>query len=149
MVVSPDVGGVVRARALANRLGSDLAIVDKRREKAGVSEVMNIIGDVKGRRCLLIDDIIDGGGTLCNAATALLEHGAKSVSAYSTHGVLSNGALKRVAESGMKELVVTDTIQPSEAALASKKVRIVSVAALMGDAIWRIANEQSVSVLFE
>jgi ribose-phosphate pyrophosphokinase len=149
MIVSPDVGGVVRARALANRLGADLAIVDKRREKAGVSEVMNIIGDVAGRRCVLVDDIIDGGGTLCNATAALLEHGAKSVSAYSTHGVLSNGAVKRVAESGMKELVVTDTIQPSDATVASKKVRVISVAALMGDAIWRIATEQSVSVLFE
>ncbi len=149
MIVSPDVGGVVRARALANRLGADLAIVDKRREKAGVSEVMNIIGDVSGRQCLLIDDIIDGGGTLCNAADALRENGAASVSAYSTHGVLSNGAVGRVEKSGLTELVVTDSIQPSDKAIASKKVRIVSVAALMGDAIWRVATDQSVSVLFE
>ncbi|MET0183737.1 MAG: ribose-phosphate pyrophosphokinase [Caulobacterales bacterium] len=149
MIVSPDVGGVVRARALANRLGADLAIVDKRREKAGVSEVMNIIGDVEGRRCLLIDDIIDGGGTLCNAADALMSARAKSVSAYSTHGVLSNGAVERIEKSGLKELVVTDSIQPSDKALASKKVHVISVAALMGDAIQRIATEQSVSVLFE
>ncbi len=149
MIVSPDVGGVIRARALANRLGSDLAIVDKRREKAGVSEVMNIIGDVEGRDCLLVDDIIDGGGTLCNAAAALLEQGAKSVSAYSTHGVLSNGAAKRVQESALKELVITDSIPLSEAARGAKKIRAVSVAALIGDAIWRIANDESVSVLFE
>ncbi len=149
MVVSPDVGGVIRARALANRLGADLAIVDKRREKAGVSEVMNIIGDVEGRRCLLVDDIIDGGGTLCNAADALMKAGAKAVSAYSTHGVLSNGAIKRIEQSALKELVITDSIQPRPETEASKKVRVVSVAALMGDAIWRIANEQSVSVLFE
>lgn len=149
MIVSPDVGGVIRARALANRLGSDLAIVDKRREKAGVSEVMNIIGDVAGRNCLLVDDIVDGGGTLCNAAAALLEAGAKSVSAYTTHGVLSNGAAKRVEASGLRELVVTDTIQLSEASRACKKIRAISVAQLMGDAISRIANDQSVSVLFE
>ncbi|HET9232275.1 MAG TPA: ribose-phosphate pyrophosphokinase [Vitreimonas sp.] len=149
MMVSPDVGGVIRARALANRLGSDLAIVDKRRPKAGESEVMNIIGDVKGRDCILIDDIVDSGGTLCNAADALLKEGATSVSAYITHGVLSNGAIKRIEESKLKELVVTNSIDPKARKTQSKKIRDVSVAALMGDAIWRIANEQSVSSLFE
>lgn len=149
MIVSPDVGGVVRARALANRLGADLAIVDKRREKAGVSEVMHIIGDVSGRDCILVDDIVDSGGTLCNAAEALLKEKAKSVSAYCTHGVLSNGAVKRVDDSMLKELVVTDSIDPTFRKHKSGKVREISVAALMGDAIWRIANEQSVSSLFE
>jgi len=149
MIVSPDVGGVIRARALANRLGADLAIVDKRRPKAGESEVMNIIGDVDGRDCILIDDIVDSGGTLCNAADALLKEGAKSVSAYITHGVLSNGAMKRVEDSKLKELVVTNSIDPKSRKGEGKKVRVISVAALMGDAIWRIANEQSVSSLFE
>jgi ribose-phosphate pyrophosphokinase len=149
MVVSPDVGGVIRARALANRLGADLAIVDKRRPKAGESEVMNIIGDVAGRHCILIDDIVDSAGTLCNAADALLKEKAASVSAYVTHGVLSNGAAQRVEESKLKELVVTNSIDPNTRIGSSKKVRVVSVAALMGDAIWRIANEQSVSSLFE
>jgi ribose-phosphate pyrophosphokinase len=149
MVISPDVGGVVRARALANRLGADLAIVDKRRESAGVSEVMHIIGDVAGRHCILIDDIVDSAGTLCNAAEALLKEGAASVSAYVTHGVLSNGAAQRVDDSKLKELVVTNSIDPDGRKLKCKKLRVVSVAALMGDAIWRIANEQSVSSLFE
>lgn len=149
MIVSPDVGGVVRARALANRLGADLAIVDKRREKAGVSEVMNIIGDVDGRHCILVDDIVDSAGTLCNAAEALLKEKAASVSAYVSHGVLSNGAMARVEASKLKELVVTNSIDPAMRKGASKKVRVISVAALMGDAIWRIANEQSVSSLFE
>jgi ribose-phosphate pyrophosphokinase len=149
MIISPDVGGVIRARALANRLGADLAIVDKRRPKAGESEVMNIIGDVEGRDCVLVDDIVDSGGTLCNAGEALLKEGAKSVSAYITHGVLSNGAIKRIEESKLKELVVTNSIDPKARKSASKKIRDVSVAALMGDAIWRIANEQSVSSLFE
>ncbi|HWA00565.1 MAG TPA: ribose-phosphate pyrophosphokinase [Caulobacterales bacterium] len=149
MIISPDVGGVVRARALANRLGADLAIVDKRREKAGVSEVMNIIGDVAGRRCILIDDIVDSAGTLCNAAEALLEAKAESVAAYVTHGVLSNGAAKRVQDSVLTELVVTDSIDPATRKGKAAKVRAISVAELMGDAIWRIANEQSVSVLFE
>ncbi len=149
MVISPDVGGVVRARALANRLGADLAIVDKRRPRAGVSEVMNIIGDVKGRRCILIDDIVDSAGTLCNAAVALKEHGAESVSAVVCHGVLSDGAVKRVAGSQLDELVVTDSISPTPEVLACPKIHVVSVAALMGEAIWRIANEQSISVLFE
>jgi ribose-phosphate pyrophosphokinase len=149
MVVSPDVGGVVRARALANRLGADLAIVDKRRESAGHSEVMHIIGDVSGRRCILIDDIVDSAGTLCNAAKALMDEKATSVSAYVAHGVLSNGAAKRVQESLLAELVVTDSIDPATRKGKSDKIRAISVAALMGDAIWRIANEKSVSVLFE
>ncbi|HVY02980.1 MAG TPA: ribose-phosphate pyrophosphokinase [Caulobacterales bacterium] len=149
MIVSPDVGGVVRARALANRLGADLAIVDKRRERAGESEVMNIIGDVSGRRCILFDDMIDGGGTICNAAEALKNAGATSVSAYAAHGVLSNGAAKRIKESVLEECVVTDSISPGKDTLACKKIRIVPVARLMGEAIRRIANEESVSKLFD
>jgi len=150
MVVSPDVGGVVRARALAKRLdNAPLAIVDKRRDKPGQSEVMNIIGDVKGRSCILIDDIIDSGGTLCNAAQALMDAGAASVTAYLTHGVLSGGAVARVEGSALKELVITDTIQPTEAALASSKIRVLSIAPLIGEAIRRIADESSVSSLFD
>jgi ribose-phosphate pyrophosphokinase len=149
MVVSPDVGGVVRARALANRLGADLAIVDKRRSGPGQSEVMNIIGDVEGRRCILYDDIVDSAGTLCNAAKALKDKGATEVSAYVTHGVLSNGAVQRVEDSVLKELVVTDSIEATEKVTASKKVRIVSCAPLIGEAIRRIANEESVSKLFD
>jgi ribose-phosphate pyrophosphokinase len=149
MVVSPDVGGVVRARALANRLGADLAIVDKRRERAGESEVMNIIGDVKGRRCILFDDMIDGGGTICNAADALKAAGAANVSAYAVHGVLSNGAAKRIQASALDALIVTDSIQPSPNTLAAKKIRIVPTAALIGEAIRRIANEESISKLFD
>jgi ribose-phosphate pyrophosphokinase len=149
MIVSPDVGGVVRARALANKLGADLAIVDKRREKAGVSEVMHIIGDVAKRQCILIDDIVDSAGTLCNAAAALMEAGAASVSAYVTHGVLSNGAAKRVDESMLKELVITNSIEPAQGKLKCAKLRIISVAPLIGEAISRIANEQSVSSLFD
>ena len=149
MIVSPDVGGVIRARALANRLGADLAIVDKRRPKAGESEVMNIIGDVEGRHCIMIDDIVDSGGTLCNAAEALLEERAASVAAYITHGVLSNGACKRIDQSKLTELVVTNSIDPDLRKDKCKKLRVVSVAPLMGEAISRIANEQSVSSLFE
>ena len=150
MIVSPDVGGVVRARALASRLQADLAIVDKRRTGPGVSEVMNIIGDVKGRRCILFDDIIDGGGTICNAAGALMEQGAAEVSAYVSHGVLSGGAVERVNASALTELVVTDTIDgPDNTVRQSAKVRYVSVAALIGEAIRRIANEESVSKLFD
>ena len=150
MVVSPDVGGVVRARALAKRLdNAPLAIVDKRRDKPGQSEVMNIIGDVKGRSCILIDDIIDSGGTLCNAAQALMNAGAASVTAYLTHGVLSGGAVARVEGSALKELVITDTIQPTEAALGSSKIRVLSIAPLIGEAIRRIADESSVSSLFD
>jgi len=149
MVVSPDVGGVVRARALAKRLDAPLAIVDKRRERAGESEVMNIIGDVAGRNCVLLDDIVDSGGTLCNAADALLAEGAASVSAYITHGVLSGGAVARVAASQLKELVLTDTIASTEAVRVAHNIRVISIAPLIGEAIARIAKEESVSVLFD
>ena len=150
MVVSPDVGGVVRARALAKRLdNAPLAIVDKRREKPGESEVMNIIGDVEGRRCILVDDIIDSGGTLCNAAQALMDEGAESVAAYITHGVLSGGAVARVDSSALTELVITDTILPTDATLDSDRIRILTVAPLIGEAMRRIADEASVSSLFD
>ncbi len=150
MVVSPDVGGVVRARALSKRINdAPLSIVDKRRDKPGSSEVMNIIGDVKGWDCILIDDIIDSGGTLCNAAGALMEAGAKSVTAYLTHGVLSGTAVERVTASALTELVITDTIQPTAAALASPKIRILPIAPLIGEAIQRIAEESSVSSLWD
>ncbi len=151
MVVSPDVGGVVRARALARRLNNaPLSIVDKRRDKPGVSEVMNIIGDVKGWDCILIDDIIDSGGTLCNAAGALMDAGAKSVTAYLTHGVMSGSAIERVNGSALKELVITDTIQATDAATADgSKIRVLSIAPLIGEAIHRIAEESSVSSLFD
>jgi ribose-phosphate pyrophosphokinase len=148
-VVSPDVGGVVRARALAKRIDATLAIVDKRRERPGESEVMNVIGDVKGRCCILVDDIIDSGGTLCNAADALLEKGALEVYAYITHGVLSGGAVARISASRLKQLVLTDTIQPTEAVRVSKNIRVVSIAPLIGEAIMRTANEESVSSLFD
>jgi ribose-phosphate pyrophosphokinase len=149
MVVSPDVGGVVRARALAKRIDAPLAIVDKRRERAGDSEVMNIIGEVSGRSCILIDDIIDSGGTLCNAADALLEKGAKDVYAYITHGVLSGGAVARISASHLKELVVTDTIHPTEAVRVAKNIRTLSIGPLIGEAIARTAKEESVSSLFD
>jgi len=149
IAVSPDVGGVLRARALARRLDIDLAIIDKRRERAGVSEVMNIIGDVSGRDCILVDDIVDTAGTLCNAAEALIDHGAKSVTAYATHGVLSGGAVARVADSPMEALVITDSIQATEAMLATKKVRQLGVAHLIGEAMRRISEERSVSSLFD
>ncbi|MEO3385167.1 ribose-phosphate pyrophosphokinase [Mesorhizobium sp. CAU 1741] len=149
VVVSPDVGGVVRARALAKRLDALLAIVDKRREKPGESEVMNIIGDVRGKDCLLIDDIVDSGGTLCNAADALLANGATSVTAYITHGVLSGGAVTRITSSQLKELVITDSIQPTSAVEAGQNIRIVSIADLIGEAISRTASEESVSSLFD
>ena len=148
-VVSPDVGGVVRARSLAKRLGAPLAIVDKRRERAGESEVMNIIGEVEGTSCILIDDIVDSGGTLCNAAEALLAQGAKDVSAYCTHGVLSGGAVARVSSSKMKQLVITDSIMPTEAVRVSRNIRTISIAPLMGEAIARTAREESVSSLFD
>jgi len=148
-VVSPDVGGVVRARALAKRIDAPLAIVDKRRERPGESEVMNIIGDVTGRNCILFDDIIDSGGTLCNAAEALLDKGAKSVTAYITHGVLSGGAVARVEGSKLKELVITDSIEPTEAVKAAKNIRTISIAPLIGEAISRTAGEKSVSSLFD
>ena len=150
MVVSPDVGGVVRARALAKRLNNaPLAIVDKRREKAGESEVMNIIGDVEGRFCVLVDDIVDSAGTLCNAAAALNAAGAQGVVAYVTHGVLSGGAVARVETSELTELVVTDSIQPPESVADAKKIRLLSVAPLLAEAITRIADESSVSSLFD
>jgi len=150
MVVSPDVGGVVRARALAKRLNNaPLAIVDKRRDRPGQSEVMNIIGDVAGRTCIMIDDIIDSGGTLCNAAQALLEAGAASVTAYISHGVLSGGAVARVNNSALKELVITDSILPTEATLGTDRIRILTIAPLIGEAIRRIADESSVSSLFD
>jgi len=148
MVVSPDVGGVVRARGYAKRIGAPLAIVDKRRERAGESEVMNIIGEVKGMSCILVDDIIDSGGTLCNAADALLAKGATDVSAYITHGVLSGGAVARVTSSNLKQLVVTDTIQATEAVRVSQNIRVTSIAPLIGEAIGRTAREESVSSLF-
>jgi ribose-phosphate pyrophosphokinase len=149
MIVSPDVGGVVRARALAKRLDADLAIVDKRRPAPGEAEVMNIIGDVQGRRCILYDDIVDSAGTLCNAAAALIEQGATDVSAYVTHGVLSGGAVERVSSSVLTELVVTDSIEATDGMNGSGKVRVVSCAPLIGEAIRRIANEESVSKLFD
>ena len=149
MVVSPDVGGVVRARALAKKIDAPLAIVDKRRDKPGESEVMNIIGEVKGKDCLLVDDIIDSGGTLCNAAEALLENGATGVTAYITHGVLSGGAAERIASSKLKELVITDSIMATDAVLKTKNIRVLSVSELIGEAIRRTALEESVSSLFD
>jgi ribose-phosphate pyrophosphokinase len=148
-VVSPDVGGVVRARAIAKRIDAALAIVDKRRERPGESEVMNVIGSVEGRDCILVDDIIDSGGTLCNAAEALLAKGATSVMAYITHGVLSGGAVARVSASKLKELVITDTIEPNSAVLGAPNIRVVSIANLLGEAIARTAQEKSVSSLFD
>jgi ribose-phosphate pyrophosphokinase len=148
IVVSPDVGGVVRARGLAKRIDAPLAIVDKRRERPGDSEVMNVIGDVAGRTCLLVDDIVDSGGTLVNAAEALLEHGGTQVSAYITHGVLSGGAVARIKASRIKELVITDSILPSESVKAASNIRILPIASLLGEAIARTAEEQSVSSLF-
>ena len=148
-VVSPDTGGVVRARAIAKRIDADLAIIDKRREAAGVSEVMNVIGDVKNRDCILIDDIVDSGGTLCNAAVALMDQGAKSVSAYITHGVLSGGAVARVAASPLEKMVITDSIMPTEAVRVSPNIRPLSIATLMAEAMKRITDEASVSSLFD
>lgn len=149
LFVSPDVGGVVRTRALAKRFDGDLAIVDKRRERAGVSEVMNIIGDVKGRSCIMVDDIVDSGGTLCNAAEALIKAGAKDVTAYITHGVLSGKAVERVAGSALKELVITDTIAPTDEVKDAPNIRRISMAPLLGEAIHRISEEHSVSSLFD
>src|SRR5919112_591356 len=149
MVVSPDVGGVVRARAIAKRIDSPLAIVDKRRERAGESEVMNIIGDVRGRSCILVDDIVDSGGTLCNAAEALIKQGAQDVYAYITHGVLSGGAVSRIANSKLKELVITDSILPTQAVKVARNIRVITVAPLMGEAIGRTATESRVSSLFD
>ena len=150
MIVSPDVGGVVRARALASRIGADIAIVDKRRPKPGQAEVMNIIGEVDGRRCIIFDDIIDSGGTLCNAAAALKERGATEVSAYITHGVLSGKAVERIGASALKELVVTDSIDVTEKVNGgATNIRALSVAPLLAEAIRRIANDESVSKLFD
>ena len=149
-VVSPDVGGVVRARALAKRLGNaPLAIVDKRRERPGESEVMNIIGDVRGRSCILVDDIVDSAGTLCNAAAALMEARAAGVTAYVSHGVLSGGAVARVDASSLSELVVTDSIAPTPAVRASSRVRLITIAPLLAEAMRRTAEESSVSSLFD
>ena len=149
MIVSPDVGGVVRARSLAERLNVDLAIVDKRRPKAGESEVMNIIGDVAGRQCILFDDIVDSGGTLVNAAKALIAAGATDVSAYISHGVLSGPAVQRITDGPLKELVIIDSIDRPHEVLNCPKIRTVGVAPLIGEAIRRIANEESVSKLFD
>ncbi len=148
IVVSPDVGGVVRARAIAKRIDADLAIVDKRRERAGVSEVMNIIGDVRERRCILVDDIIDSAGTVCNAANALKETGATSVVAYVTHGVLSGGAVTRVASSSLEQLVITDSIQATQSVRQAQNIRVLSIATLIAEAMRRISEESSVSSLF-
>ena len=148
-VVSPDVGGVVRARGLAKRIDAPLAIIDKRRERAGESEVMHVIGEVDGRTCILIDDIVDSGGTLVNAADALLENGATDVYAYISHGVLSGGAVARVSASHLKELVITDSIQPTEAVRVARNIRVLSIATLIGEAIGRTATEESVSSLFD
>jgi ribose-phosphate pyrophosphokinase len=149
VIVSPDVGGVVRARIIARRLDADLAIIDKRREHAGVSEVMNVIGDIEGRSCILVDDIVDSAGTLCNAAEALKERGARSVSAYVTHGVLSGGAVARVTASPLEALVTTDSIAQTEAVRVAKNIRRLTIAPLMAEAIIRISEERSVSSLFD
>jgi ribose-phosphate pyrophosphokinase len=149
VMVSPDVGGVLRARAIAKRIEADLAIIDKRRERAGVSEVMNIIGDVKGRTCILADDIVDSAGTLCNAAEALMEAGAESVSAYVAHGVLSGGAVARVVSAPIKSLVTTDSIQATEAVRVAQNIRQITIAPLMAEAMRRISEERSVSSLFD
>jgi len=148
MVVSPDVGGVVRARGLAKRIDAPLAIVDKRRERPGDSEVMNVIGDVAGHSCILVDDIADSGGTLVNAAEALLEQGASQVVSYITHGVLSGGAVARIMASRLKELVITDSILPSDSVLNAHNIRVIPIAPLLGEAIARTAEEKSVSSLF-
>ncbi len=149
VVVSPDVGGVVRARSLATRLKADLAIVDKRRDRANHSEVMNIIGDTQGRHCILVDDIIDTAGTMCNAAQALMDSGAASVTAYATHGVLSGPAIQRIGASVLRELVVTDSIRASAQAAACNKIRRLTIAPLLAEAVRRICDESSVSSLFE
>ena len=149
VVVSPDVGGVVRARGIAKRIDGDLAIVDKRRDKANVSEVMNIIGDINGRDCIIVDDIVDTAGTLCNAAEALINAGAKSVSAYITHGVLSGPAVERIKNSKLDELVITDSIAPTKLILDASNIRILKLAPLIAEAIKRISTDSSVSSLFD
>jgi ribose-phosphate pyrophosphokinase len=149
MIVSPDVGGVVRARAIATRLNCDLAIIDKRRERAGISEVMNVIGDVAERDCILVDDIVDSGGTLCNAAAALIANGARSASVYTTHGVLSGGAVARITASPIAMMTITDSIQATEAVRLAHNIRQLSTARLLAEAMRRISDESSVSSLFE
>jgi ribose-phosphate pyrophosphokinase len=149
VVVSPDVGGLVRARAIASKIGAELAIVDKRRPRFGVSEVMNIIGEVEGKNCIIIDDMVDSGGTLCNAAEALINKGAQSVSAYITHGVLSGKACEKIANSKLKNLVITNSIEPTKETLASKNIKIINIADLIGEAIRNISQEKSVSTLFD
>jgi len=149
MIVSPDVGGVVRARLLATRLNVDLAIIDKRRERAGVSEVMNVIGDVEGRDCILVDDIVDSGGTLCNAADALIANGARSVGVYITHGVLSGVAVARIVSSPIEMMTITDSILATEAVRLARNVRQVTIAPLLAEAMRRISDESSVSSLFD
>jgi ribose-phosphate pyrophosphokinase len=149
MIVSPDVGGVLRARAIATRLNVDLAIIDKRRDRAGVSEVMNVIGDVRGRDCILIDDIVDSGGTLVNAATALIDNGARSASVYVTHGVLSGGAVARIASSPIEMMTITDSILATEAVRVADNIRQITIAPLMAEAMRRINDESSVSSLFD
>ena len=149
IVVSPDVGGVVRARIIAKRIGADLAIVDKRRERAGESEVMNIIGDVEGRECFMIDDIVDSAGTLCNASDALIKQGATKVYSYVTHGVLSGKAVERVNNSSLTKLLITDTIEESDAVKKSDKINVISISSLLGEAIKRISGEKSVSSMFD
>ncbi|MBB5694665.1 ribose-phosphate pyrophosphokinase [Muricoccus pecuniae] len=148
MVVSPDVGGVVRARAIATRIHTDLAIIDKRRPRAGVSEVMNVIGEVEGRDCILVDDIVDSGGTLCNAAEALLKNGARSVSVYVTHGVLSGGAVARIGAAPIEQMIITDSIQATEAVRISRNIKQLTIAPLLAEAMRRISEESSVSTLF-
>jgi len=148
VIVSPDTGGVVRARDIAKRLGGELAIIDKRRERAGESEAMHVIGEVEGRACILVDDIVDSAGTLCNAARALKEHGATSVAAYVTHGVLSGPAIERVANAPLEELVITDSIPATEAMRQTPNIRQVSIAPLLGEAMLRIRDDHSVSSLF-
>lgn len=149
VIVSPDVGGLVRARVIANKINAELAIVDKRRPRAGVSEVMNIIGEVDGRNCIIVDDMVDSGGTLCNAAEALVKKGAKSVSAYITHGVLSGSASEKIANSKLKNLVITNSIEPSFDTKSVKNIKIINIANLIGEAIRNISQEKSVSTLFE
>mgnify|MGYP000904843677 FL=1 len=149
VIISPDVGGVVRARGIAKRIDGDLAIVDKRRDKANESEVMNIIGDINGRDCIIVDDIVDTAGTLCNAAEALIKAGAKSVSAYITHGVLSGPAVERIKKSKLDELVITDSIAPTKLILDASNIRILHLAPLIAEAIRRISSDSSVSSLFD
>lgn len=148
IIVSPDVGGLVRARVVASKIGAELAIVDKRRPRAGVSEVMNIIGDVSGKDCIMIDDIVDSGGTLINAADALIKNGAKSVSAYISHGVLANNAVAKIANSSLKNLIITDSINQKEEVLQTKNIRIIPISPLLGEAIRSVSEERSVSTLF-